>query len=110
MHQDLHREARGPGQGVLRPRGHRPEVTAAGRGHRRGDEPQGGPRNTRPGLYRHQRLNKGGQAHTELHQRRQQDGLEKILRYERIVSDDVCRNKECTDKGYLYRFNAKISG
>lgn len=82
MHQNLHREARGPGQGVLRPRGHRPEVTAAGSGHRRGDEPQGGPRNTSARLHRHQRLYKGRQAHTELHQRRQQDGMEKILRHE----------------------------
>ena len=58
----------------------RREITAAGRGHRRGDEPQGGPRNTSARLQRHQRLRKGRQAHSELHQRRQQDGLEKILK------------------------------
>ena len=44
VHQDLYRAPGGPRQGVLHPGGHRRALAAAGRGHRRGDEPQRGRR------------------------------------------------------------------
>ena len=79
MHQDLYRAPGGPRQGVLHPGGHRRALAAAGRGHRRGDEPQRGRRHPGAELHRRECLDQGRQAHSVIHRGGQQDGMEEIL-------------------------------
>ena len=64
---------------MLHPRRHRRALAAAGRGHGREDERGRGFRRPSTRLRRGERLRQGRQDHTELHRRRQQDGLEEIL-------------------------------
>ena len=89
MHQDEHGAARGAGQGLLHPGGHRREVSSSGRGHGCGDEPERGLGHTGSGLHGWECVGEGREDYPELYRGGEQNGLEKILIYESDLFDPV---------------------
>ena len=79
VHPHIDRAARGPGQGLLHPGGHRREVPPPGGRHGGLHERRRRPRHARSQLRGRKRLHQGREDHPILHRRGEQDGLAEVL-------------------------------